>query len=165
MSDPELLNNTSISNHHSALQYPAAVDDYLQKEISLGAILGPADQVNSNMYHCSPLLSNPKDENKRRIILNLSHPYGNSVNDRVPTDKFDGKDFTLRFPSVDTIVEKIIALNDCDPLLYKIGVARAFRNIKIDPVDAVKLGIYWKDQYFLDLSIAFGWAHGSTTFQ
>ena len=102
---------------------------------------------------------------KRRIILNLSHPYGNSVNDRVPRDKFDGKDFTLRFPSVDTIVEKIPALNDCDSLLYKIDVARAFRNIKIDLVDAVKLGIYWKGQYFLDLSVAFGWAHGSAAFQ
>ena len=71
LSEPELLNNTSITNHHSALQYPAAVDDYLQKEISLGAIIGLVDQVNSNMYHCSPLLSRPKDEKKRRIILNL----------------------------------------------------------------------------------------------
>ena len=60
---------------------------------------------------------------------------------------------------MDTIVDKITALNDYDPLLYKIDVARAFRNIKIDPVDAVKLGIYWKGQYFLHLSIAFRWAH------
>ena len=46
LSQLELLNNTSITNHHSALQYPAAVDDYLQKEISLGAIIVPVDQVN-----------------------------------------------------------------------------------------------------------------------
>ena len=59
LSDLELLNNTSTSNHHSALQYPAAVDDYLQKEILLGAIIGPVDQVNSDMYHCSPFLSHP----------------------------------------------------------------------------------------------------------
>ena len=32
-------------------------------------------------------------------------------------------------------------------------------------MDTVKLGIHWQDQYFLDLSVAFGWAHGSATFQ
>ena len=134
LSDPEPLNNTSISNHHSALQYPTAVDDYLQKEISLGAIIGPVDHGGSDMYQCLPLLSSPKGNQTRRIILNISHPYGNSVNDRLPRDKFDGKAFTLRFASVDTIVETIITLTDCDPVLYKIYIARAFRNIRVDPV-------------------------------
>ena len=32
-------------------------------------------------------------------------------------------------------------------------------------MDAVKLGIYWQGEYFLDLSVAFGWVHGSATFQ
>ena len=131
----------------------------------MGAIIGPVDHVDSDIYHCSPLLSRPKDNHKRRIILNLSHPHGNSVNDSVPRDRFDGKHFTHRFPSVYTIVGKICDLRDCDPVLYKIDVARAFRNIRVDPVDAVKLGIHWKDQYFLDLSVAFGWAHGSAVFQ
>ena len=65
-----------------------------------------------------------------------------TCNDIVPRDKFDGKDFTLRFLSVDTIVEKILTLKDRDPVLYKIDVARASRNIRVDPVDAVKLGIH-----------------------
>ena len=109
----------------------------------MGAIIGPVDQVDSDLYHCSPLLSRPKDNHKRRIILNLSHPHGNSVNDSVPRDRFDGKHFTLRFPSVDTIVGKSCDLRDCDLVLYKIDVARAFRNIRVDAVDAVKLGIHW----------------------
>ena len=165
LSNPISLNNPSTKNHHSALQYPMAVNNYLQKELSLGAIIGPVDHVDSDIYHCSPLLSRPKDDHKRRIILNLSHPHGNSVNDSVPRDRFDGKHFTHRFPSVYTIVGKICDLRDCDPVLYKIDVARAFRNIRVDPVDAVKLGIHWKDQYFLDLCVAFGWAHGSAAFQ
>ena len=118
LSDPGALKNSSTNNHHSALQYPTAVDDFLQKEISLGAIIGPVDRVASALYHCSPLLSCPKDDHKRRIILNLSHPHGNSVNGRVPRDRFDGQHFTLRFPSVDTIVANIGDLKDCDPVLY-----------------------------------------------
>ena len=44
--------------------------------------------------------------------------------------------------SIDNIVQQIIALKDQDPVLYKIDVARAFRNIQVDPVDTVKLGIH-----------------------
>ena len=43
---------------------------------------------------------------EEEFILNLSHPYGNSINDNGTRDKFDGKNFTLKFPSVDSIVEK-----------------------------------------------------------
>ena len=111
------------------------------------------------------MLSCPKDNDKKRIILNLSHPYGNSVNDNVSRDKFDGQKFTLKFPPIDDIAGKIVDLKDQDPVLYKADVARAFRNIRVDPVDTVKLGIYWQGEYFLDLSVAFGWGHSSATFQ
>ena len=164
LSTPDSLHNTEVTNHHSALQYPSAINDYLWKEIALGAIVGPTSDISLDAYHCSPLLSRPKDNNKRRIILNLSHPYGNSVNDNVPRDKFDGQKFSLTFPSVDDI-DKIVNLKEQDPVLYKIDMARAFRNIRVDPVDAVKLGIYWQGEYFLDLRIVFGWVHGSATFQ
>ena len=104
LSAPERLHDVNINNHHSALQYPMAVDNYLQKGIVLGAIVGPVTKVCSEAFHCSPLLRLSKDNEKRRIVLNLSHPHGTSVNDSVPRDKFDGEYFTLRFPSIDTIV-------------------------------------------------------------
>ena len=152
LSAPERLHDVNINNHHSALQYPMAVDNYLQTEIVLGAIVGPVTKVCSEAFHCSPLLRLSKDNEKRRIILNLSHPHGTSVNDSVPRDKFDGEYFTLRFPSIDTIVSKILKYKNCDPVLYKIDVARAFRKIRVDhdPVDMVKLGIHWQGEYYVD---------------
>ena len=66
------LSNTEVHNHFSANQHPDSVQDYLDKEIQLGAILGPVDKVQSKDFHCSPLLTCPKDGNKRRIILDLS---------------------------------------------------------------------------------------------
>ena len=77
---------------------------------------------------------------------------------------FDGHEFTLRFPTIDDIVQTILSVEN-DPVLYKIDVARAFRNLKVDPVDALKLGIQWDGMYFLDQSVAFGWTHGSAAFQ
>ena len=52
-----------------------------------------------------------------------------------------------------------------DPVIYKIYVARAFRNLRVDPVDATKFGIHWNGLYFLDQRVAFGWTHGSAAFE
>ena len=89
--DPNELNNTNITNHFSACQYPRQVQEYIDKEISLGAILGPVNHIDHKQFHCSPLLTRPKDIGKRHVILNLSHPYGNSVNSHVEGDKFNGR--------------------------------------------------------------------------
>ena len=46
--------------------------------------------------------------NNRCVILNLSQPYGNSVNSHVEADKFDGFPFILKFPTVDDIAHGIV---------------------------------------------------------
>ena len=101
--NPYELCNKEVINHYSAIQYPSQVQEYLDKEKALGALLGPVNHVVHNQYHCSPLLTRPKDVNKRRTILNLSHPYGQSVNDHVDKDKFDSATSSLKFPSIDNI--------------------------------------------------------------
>ena len=126
-------------------------------------MLGPLEKADSPYFHCSPLLTKPKDKDRRRVILNLSHPYGTSVNDHVSKNKFDGRCFTLKFPSIDDIVEAILA--EDDPVLFKIDISTAFRNLRIDPVDSLKFGLKWDDAYYLDLSVVFGWTHGSAAFQ
>ena len=158
------LSNTEVTNHFSANQYPDAVQDYLDKEIQLGSILGPVDKVEFDEFHCSPLLTRPKEGNKRRIILDLSYPKGNSVNDTVNRSYFDGYPFLLKFPTIDDIVNEITKDN-CEKDFFKIDIARAPRNLRVDPADAFKFGIQWKGQYYLDISVVFGWVHGSAAFQ
>ena len=160
----ESLVNRDVVNHFSALQHPIAVTEYLQKVIDLGTILGPFEDVPYHEFHCSPLLTRPKDQDKRIIILNLSYPTFNSVNDRVTRDLFDGQQFLLKFPTVDHIVDQIKATKG-RVLLAKIDIARAFRNLRVDPADTFKFGIKWKNKYYLDVSAAFGWVHGSAAFQ
>ena len=74
-----------------------------------------------------------------------------------------GRPFTLKFPSVDDIVERILQITD--PLTFKIDVARAFRNLRVDPVDALKFGLSWRDALYVDSDVGLGWTHGSTAFQ
>ena len=164
LSDNNDLHNTDISNHASAIQYPEDVEEYLNKEISLGAILGPVAEIPDQNYHCSPLLTRPKNMNKRRVILNLSYPPGNSVNYFVNKNTFDNLHFTLKFPTIDDIVQEIKKCNE-DPYIMKIDVSRAFRNLRVDPKDGLKFAIKWGDSYFIDGAIAFGWVHGSASFQ
>ena len=106
------LNNKNIVNHFSARQFLDAVTEYLHKEIKERAIVGPVCEVNHPAFHCSPLLTRPKDGSKRRVIMDLSYPKGNAVNDFVEKDAFDGTQFTLRFPTVDDIADDIIACRD-----------------------------------------------------
>ena len=159
----ELFNKEAI-NHFSAIQYPDHVLEYLNKEKALGALLGPVNHPIHDQYHCSPLLTKPKDINKMRVILNLSHPYGHSVNDHIDKDKFDSVAFALKFPSIDNITPDIVK-HKGDVVLFKVDVARAFRNLRVDPADALKLGIRWADAFFVDLLVAFGWKHGSGLFK
>ena len=37
---PHELNNTEVTNHFSACQYPCQVQEYIEKDIKLGALLG-----------------------------------------------------------------------------------------------------------------------------
>ena len=50
-------------------------------------------------------------------------------------------------------------------MIYKIDISRAFRQIKVDPGDIDLLGFKVNNQYFLDLSVAFGYRNGSQIFQ
>ena len=148
--DRNALCNTNISNQYSAVQHPQAIRAYIDKESSHGTILGPVDSIHSTTFHCSPLLTRPKDGSKRRVILNLSYPKGNSVNDQVDKRMFDNRPFTLRFPSVDDIVMDILNCDD-DPVIFKVDIARAFRNLRADPRDAVKFGLTWEDKYTISI--------------
>ena len=155
------LCNTQIVNHYSALQYPDQVLQYINKERECGAILGPLDQPPSDHFYCSPLLTRPKDGSDRRVILNLSYLRGKSVNDYIDRDSFDGNKFALKLPTIDDIVSAIDKVGE-GALIAKIDVARAFRNLRVDPADALKFGIKWDNKYFLDKGITFGWVHGTS---
>ena len=49
-------------------------------------------------------------------------------------------------------------------MLYKVDISRAFRHIRVDPGDIDLLGLSHK-AFYTDLSLPFGYRHGSIFFQ
>ena len=95
--------------------------------------MGPFSKIPSKKFHCSPMLTRPKDLNKRRVILNVSYPKDGFLNDNVDNLHFDGKIFILKFPSIDDICEEICS-NPNEVLLSKIAFPQLFANSKWTPV-------------------------------
>ena len=72
-------------NHKGATMYPEHVDRYLQKEIALGACIGPFDHKPfSTQVAISPISTRAKkDSEERCIIMDCSWPIGMSLNDGI----------------------------------------------------------------------------------
>jgi hypothetical protein len=58
---PSFLPHLAVTNHGSALQFPAEVDSYFHEETHFGAMLGPFPDLPFPDLHCSPLMTAPKD--------------------------------------------------------------------------------------------------------
>ena len=151
-------------NHNSANQFPSDIQAYISEETHYGAIIGPFDRNPIEGGHISPFMTRHKpDSDRRRVIIDLSWPVGESVNAGIDKDTYLGSQFDLRFPSVDDITEELKKLGK-GALLYKVDVSRAFRHVKIDPGDYDLLGLNWNGVY-LDTCLPFGTRHGSQIFQ
>ena len=81
-----------------------------------------------------------------RVIVDLSWPIGESVNGGIDKHSYLGTDFTLSLPTIDHITEQVKAIGwDCQ--LYNVDLSRAFRHIKVDPLDYDLLGLSWHHVY------------------
>lgn len=153
----------NVENHASASKFPKQVLKFFDDEIAHSAMLGPFNHNPLNNLQVSPLMSRDKSDGSKRIIVDLSFPPGKSVNDRV-SSSYDTVNFTLKYPSVDMIARRIIQLGDT-AMLCKVDLKRAFRNLRVDPADVHNLGLRFDGKFFIDLSIPFGYKHGSVCCQ
>ena len=152
------------TNHKSAKDFKNDVKAYLKEETELGAILGPFDTPPLNNLHISPFMTRPKPKAvHRRVIIDLSLPANASVNAGVSSDSYLGTKFLLTLPTIDEVTKKVRQFGK-GSLLFKIDISRAFRHIKIDPIDYNLLGLKL-DKYFIDRSLPFGYRQGSAIFQ
>ena len=157
-----ILQSTSV-NYSSALKYSEHVSAYIQTEMQYGAIYGPFANPPFECHISLFLTRDKPNSDQRRVILDLSFPSGQFVNGGVPKDKYLGSYFQLKYPSKDDIVDSLKQLGS-DALLYKTGISRAFRHLKIDPGDIDLLGLKHGD-YYVDGMLPFGFRHGSIFFQ
>ena len=146
-----------IRTHRGALNFPDMVCDYLAKELRLGRVAGPFPHLPfPDGYVLSPLNTVAKrDSDERRVILDLSWPCGSSVNDGIPSDSFLGDPMALTYPTLDDIVDAIVAAGPgC--MLYKRDLRKAYRQFPVDPGDYHLLGFAWQGVYYFDTVLAMG---------
>ena len=117
--------NTVTVNNPSAQKFPGDVDIYLRKEVQHKAMVGPFQSKIILNLHISPIMSRPKLNASWRIIVDLSWPHGASVNSAMPDNLFDNQEFKLKYPTIDDIVHRVIAVGR-SAKLYKIDIVVPF---------------------------------------
>jgi hypothetical protein len=157
--------NLAVTNHGSATQFPTAVDTYFSEEISLGSIFGPFQDPPFADLHCSPLMTAPKDgtkRRKRRIIVDLSFPspHNQAVNISVSKNSYVGTPFHLKLPTTDHICQALNMLGK-NIKIFKVDLARAFRQLHVDPFDIKYLGLSWRERFYVDVCMPFGYRNGT----
>ena len=88
--------------------------------------------------------------NKWRLILDLSSPEGQSINDGIDKDLA-----SLTYISVDDVVT-VIRKAGKGALLGKIDIQQAYRNVPVFAADRQFLGMQWEGQIFIDGVLPFG---------
>ena len=149
---PSPLRSAS-ENMGSARLHPEVITDYLQRERTLGRLLGP--------FPGSLVLPNlqinrfgviPKGHNtgRWRLITDLSFPPGQSVNDGI-----DPALCSLAYTTVDQVAEVVAGLGTA-ALLAKVDIESAYRLIPVHPQDRPLQAVRWEGQVFIDPMLPFG---------
>jgi len=117
-------------NMRSALEHPEVIDNYLKGELTCRRMLGPfadADQLPS--LHINRFGMIPKGHNSGmwRLITDLSHPQGASVNDAI-----DPELCSLSYVSVDEVADLVAQLSH-GSLMAKVDIESAYRLIPVHP--------------------------------
>ena len=139
-------------NLDCALQHKEVVSEYLQTEITNKRVSGPFMKSNIKNIHISRFGVIPKNQqaNKWRLIVDLSHPHGHSVNDGIPKPLC-----SLSYITVEDATKGIRKLGR-DTLMAKIDIKSAFRLLPIHPADRHLLAMEWDDLIYFDHCLPFG---------
>ena len=99
---------------------------------------------------CSAAHSKEGKAGKWRLIVNLSAPEGQSVNEGI-----DQELCRLKYMSVDDVVQRVLQLGEGADIT-KADVRGAYRNVPVHPRDWWLLGMEWNGAVFVDRTLPFG---------
>ena len=139
-------------NLECALHHPDIVTQYLADEIAQHRIAGPFKRHVIPEAHISRFGVIPKNHqpDKWRLIIDLSHPAGRSINDGISK-----KLCSLTYITVDSAIQYIQQLGQ-GTLLAKIDIKSAFRLLPVHPCDRHLLAMDWNRDIYIDTCLRFG---------
>ena len=134
----------------SAQKHSEAVEEALKKELNRGHTVGPFEEPPFPILHISPLGAVPKDDGTFRLIMDLSSPQGDAINEGI-----DKEAYSVQYTPFDEAVDIVSKLGyGC--FMAKIDIRHAFRLCPVNPVDFPLLGFKWKNQFYVDTRLPFG---------
>ena len=122
----------------------------LEKEVTAGRVLGPFEHIPMETFRSSGLGAIPKKGGKWRMILHLSAPLGNSVNDGIDKDQFP-----IQYSTVDEAISLVTSFGAM-AVMAKVDLRTAFRMVPVSPADWDFLGMQWQGKYYVDTCLPFG---------
>ena len=144
--------NRAKANMRSAVLNTKVVEEYLAREVERGRVVGPFELDTLPGAHVSHFGVIPKNHRpgEWRLIVDLSHPEGASVNDGIEPELC-----TLSYTSVDEAVRQI-RWRGRGTLMAKLDVESAYRMVPVHPTDRLLLGMVWKGKLYIDSTLPFG---------
>ena len=153
-------NNAVIQNSPSTFEFSNATANHFEKEIAANRFIGPFDYPPFDSFQINPINIIPKKEpNKFRVIVNLPHPEGFSINNGIP-DLYAN----VSYSSLSDAIKLIIKCGkDC--FLSKSDIKNAFRNIPVHPSQHNLLGMTFKNKLYFDVCLPMGLRSSSNIFE
>ena len=139
-------------NLQGATSHPEVVSKYLKDELTLNRVYGPYSRCQFTTVQISRFGVIPKHHqpNKWRLIIDLSHPQGYSVNDYIPKTLC-----SLSYITVNDAIDSIVELGP-HTLLAKVDIKSAFRLLPVHPADRNLLAMEWCNNIYIDGCLPFG---------
>ena len=137
-------------NLKSALENRLHVTEAIRKELVRRHNAWPFNVPPLQHLHCSLLVAVPKKDGSWCLIIDLSSPKCQSVNEHIPKDAF-----FVTFNTFDDAVNMVKRLGR-GALMGKVDIKHAFRFMPVHPEDWNLLGTCWDGHYFVELRLPFG---------
>ncbi|XP_077773920.1 uncharacterized protein LOC144325210 [Podarcis muralis] len=147
-------------NQKSVRELPEIARKKIAKEVSMHRMAGPFCAPPFHNLHISPLGVVPKKApGEFRLIHNLSHPRGTSVNDAIPPELC-----SVKYASLDHAIKMIRKFGRA-ALLAKCDIESAFRLLPIHPEDFWLLGFRFEGKFYFDKAMPMGCSIACAAFE
>ena len=149
--------DTIPPNQQGARNNPGDLDKYISDELSQKSIIGPfSENMFGKTARFSPIDAIPKkDTTEKRVIINLSHPDGTSVNDAISKDKYLGVETCLTYPTVDDLAQLILRAG-VGAAMFKTDLKKYFRQVCYDPGCIHLMGFRVANNLYWDICLTMG---------
>lgn len=140
------------SNMKSAVENKGVVEQYLKREVELKRVVGPLPPNSIPGMHINRFGVIPKahQPGKWRLIVDLSHPEGSSVNDGIERELC-----SLHYTTVEEASRRVSSLG-IGAEMAKFDLESAYRMVPVHPDDRRLLGMEWEGSWYMDAALPFG---------